>query len=187
MGICARFIFKFQENFRKASYCIFRETVIKRAFAQCGKNVHIAEGCDIKGIENIYIGDGSSIGTKSILWTIKAKIVIKDKVITGPRISIITGNHRTDVIGKFIADVTDGEKKPENDEDVIIERDVWIGANATILKGVHIAEGCVIAANAVVTKSTEPFGIYAGVPAKQISKRFSDYELDKHLNIVGAV
>lgn len=51
---------------------------------------------------------------------------------------------------------------------VIVEDGVWIGANATILPGVTIAEGCIIGAGALVNKSTEPNGLYVGVPAKRI-------------------
>lgn len=51
---------------------------------------------------------------------------------------------------------------------IVIEDGVWIGANATIMPGVTIAKGCVIAAGALVTKTTEPNGLYAGVPSKRI-------------------
>lgn len=49
---------------------------------------------------------------------------------------------------------------------IVVERDVWIGANTTVVSGVRIAEGCIIGANAVVTRDTEPFSLYAGVPAR---------------------
>jgi acetyltransferase-like isoleucine patch superfamily enzyme len=54
---------------------------------------------------------------------------------------------------------------------IVIDDDVWIGAHASVLDGVRIARGCVIGAGAVVTKSTEPYGVYAGVPAKPIGER----------------
>lgn len=133
--------------------------------------------------EYFYRG-GRSIGPGSVLWTTRANILIDEKVITGPHITIITGNHRTNIPGKFMADVTAAEKEPSDDEDVIIKRDVWIGANATILKGVTIEEGCVIAAGAVVTRSTEPFGIYAGVPASRIAERFDQETLVKHKELM---
>lgn len=60
-----------------------------------------------------------------------------------------------------------GERK----EGIRIEDDVWIGANCVVLDGVTIASGSVIAAGAVVTRSTEAFGIYAGVPARRIGAR----------------
>lgn len=174
-------IYLLQEFARKAIYKLFREPFIKAAFRSCGKNVHIAERCDFKGVENIRIGDSSSIGRGSLLWSTRANIVIGSKVFTGPNITIITGNHRTNLVGKYMADIRDEEKLSDDEEDVVICDDFWIGANATSLKGVIIAEGCVIAAGAVLTKSTTPYGIYAGIPAKRVGNRFSQEELSLHL------
>lgn len=148
----ARAVFRVQELSRKLGHKLFREPVMKKALAACGENVHIAQACDIKGIENITIGDGSSIGRGAVLWTTRAEIIVGKKVMFGPNVTIITGNHRIDMVGKYMADVTDQEKRPEDDATVTIGDDVWIGANATVLKGVTVAEGCVISAGAVVTK-----------------------------------
>lgn len=54
------------------------------------------------------------------------------------------------------------------DGPVTVEDEVWIGANVTILPGVTVRHHCVIGAGSVVTKDTEPYGIYAGVPARRI-------------------
>lgn len=54
---------------------------------------------------------------------------------------------------------------------IVIEDDVWVGANVTILDGAHISRGCVIAAGSVFRGQTEPFGVYAGIPARMIRKR----------------
>ena len=56
--------------------------------------------------------------------------------------------------------------------DIIIEDDVWIGYGATIMSGVHIGKGAVIAANAVVTKNVPAYAIVAGIPAKLVRYRF---------------
>ena len=77
--------------------------------------------------------------------------------------------------------ITDTEKRPEDDQDVIFEGDNWIGANATILRGVTIGHGAVIAAGAIVTKDVPPFSIAGGVPAKVIKMRFTEEELNEHL------
>lgn len=77
-------------------------------------------------------------------------------------------------------DVTDAEKTPEQDAPVIIEDDVWCGANVTILKGVTIGRGSVVAAGAVVTKSFPPYSIIGGVPAKLIKIRFTLEQIKKH-------
>lgn len=113
-------VFKIEEFVRKAFYKVFRESVIKCSLGSCGKNVHIAEKSDIKGIENVYVGNDVAIGPRSLLWTTGAKIFIKDKVIVGPGLSIITGDHKIDIVGKYMADVTVDEKDKEDDQDVTI-------------------------------------------------------------------
>lgn len=57
--------------------------------------------------------------------------------------------------------------------DIVVEDDVWLGYGATVLSGVHIGQGAVVAAGSVVTKDVLPYAIVAGVPAKVIKYRFS--------------
>lgn len=57
------------------------------------------------------------------------------------------------------------------ERDIIIEDDVWIGYGAQIMPGVIIREGSVIGAGAIVTHSTEPYGVYVGIPARKIKER----------------
>lgn len=144
MNKIGSFVYKTEEFVRKVFYKVFRESVIKCSLGNCGKNVHVAEKSNIKGNENIYIGNDVSIGPRSLLWTTRAKISIDDKVMVGPGLTIITGDHKIDTIGKYMADITENEKDKDNDKDVNIKNDVWIGSNVTILKGVTVAEGCVI-------------------------------------------
>ena len=64
-----------------------------------------------------------------------------------------------------------------------IAADVWIGTKAVIRDGVTIGHGCVIGAGAVVTKDTEPYGIYVGVPAKLTRYRFSPEIREKLMSL----
>lgn len=66
---------------------------------------------------------------------------------------------------------------------IIVEDDVWIGANSIILSGVTIAKGSIIAAGSIVTHSTKPYSIVGGVPAKLIKYRFSEDIIKKLLTI----
>ncbi|MFD2541060.1 CatB-related O-acetyltransferase [Lacinutrix gracilariae] len=67
--------------------------------------------------------------------------------------------------------------------DTIIGNDVWIGHDATIMPGVHIGNGAIIASKAVVTKDVAPYTIVGGNPAKPIKKRFSDATISKLLQL----
>ena len=155
--------------------------VWKRAMKSCGRGVYLRPmSSDIKGLKNLSVGDGTSIPKGSTLYCTEAPLTIGRKVVFGPRPTIITGDHRIDIIGKHIIDVTVDEKLPENDLPVVIEDGVWIGANVTILKGVTIGRGSVVAAGAVVTKSCAPYSIIGGVPAKLIKMRFTEEEIKKH-------
>lgn len=177
-------IYRIISILKKANFRLFIENGIKKSLGKCGENVKITRNSEFFPEKNIYVGNNVSIGPYALFWTMFAKICIEDNVLIGPKVTIITGDHRTDVIGKHIIDISDDEKLPENDKDVIIENGVWIGANVTILKGVRIGKDSIIAAGSVVTKDVEPYSIYGGVPAKKLKNRFSEEELQRHLTLV---
>lgn len=155
--------------------------IYKHAMAHCGKGVYLRPmSSDIKGLNNLSVGDGTSIPKGSTIYCTDAPCTIGNKVVFGPKPTIITGDHRIDIIGKHIIDVTVEEKLPENDLPVTIEDGVWVGANVTILKGVTIGRGSVVAAGSVVTKSCAPYSIIGGVPAKLIKMRFTEEEMQEH-------
>lgn len=160
------------------------EPITKKCFAECGSNVRVARGCSFSGISNISVGHHSVLGSNTRIMTTKAKTYIGNYVMFGPGVTIITGDHRTDVLGKPMCLITDQEKLPENDQDVTLEDDIWVGANVTILKGVTVGHGSIIASGAVVTKSFPPYSIVGGVPAKLIKPRFSNEEIVQHENML---
>lgn len=67
---------------------------------------------------------------------------------------------------------------------MVVEDGCWIGANVTILKGVTIGRGSVVAAGAVVTRSCPPYSIIGGVPARVIKPRFTAEEIAKHESLL---
>ena len=71
----------------------------------------------------------------------------------------------------------------DNKGDIVIGNDVWIGYEAVIMAGVHIGDGAIIAARAVVTKDVPPYTLVGGTPAKEIRKRF-DAEVIQQLLIL---
>lgn len=105
---------------------------------------------------------------------------------------LLGGNHRSDWISMYPfhsigeglwenAASTKGDRSSKGD--VVIGNDVWIGMNVTILSGVRINEGAVVAAGSVVTRDVPPYTIVGGNPARAIKKRFSDYEIERLLEL----
>lgn len=148
---------------------------IKR-FEQAGKNVYIGKYCTFTH-NTICVGNNVYIGTMSVFQSTHGKIVIGNNVMFGPGVHIHGGNHITDVIGKYMNQVT---KELSSDGTTVIEEDVWVGANAIILGAVHIGRGAVIGAGSVITHDVQPYEIVAGVPGKCIKKRFSSAEIELH-------
>lgn len=158
----------------------FWASIIKRFMGHCGKNVMLKPSTSIfKGIENFYFSNDIRIARYAVIYSTLAKVKIGSKVAIAPYLKIITGNHQFDDVGHFIFD-NDVEKQPENDKDVIIEGDNWIGINVTILSGVTVGRGSVIAAGAVLNKSVPPYAIVGGVPAKVLKYRFTIDECLEH-------
>ena len=141
---------------------------INRAkFGHIGKQVILTPPYTIVNQKNVYIGDCVGILPNAFISATHAKFVIKGNCAIAERLTVHTGNHAR-MSGLFVTDITDQNKAEGYDKDVVIENDVWIGCNVTILSGVHIGRGATIAAGAVVNKDIPPYCIAGGVPARPI-------------------
>ena len=110
-------------------------------------------------------------------------VTIKKYTMLANNVSIMGGDHRYDIIGAPIAFSGRDIILP-----TVIGSDCWIGAHSIIKSGVHIADGCVIAMGSVVTKDTQPYGIYAGVPAKRVKDRFHTVdEMNEHIDKISKI
>ncbi|MEA4932731.1 MAG: CatB-related O-acetyltransferase [Lawsonibacter sp.] len=76
-------------------------------------------------------------------------------------------------------DIKDVASAWDNKGDIVIGNDVWIGYEAVILSGVHIGDGAIIGARAVVTRDVPPYTVVGGIPAKDIKKRFDEETIQK--------
>ena len=159
--ICA-YIYKFLIRYAIAPFHL-------ASFAEVGKKCRVNRNSLFIKHSHIHLGDNVSIGPNAVFYAYIANIYIGNNVMFGPNVTISAGGHRIDNLDVPMALCT--KKTEDDDKDIVIEDDVWIGANVVILKGVHIAKGCVIGAGSVVTKSTTPFGVYVGNPAKIIRYR----------------
>ena len=158
-------------------YGIIRRTIVCR-LKSCGKNVYIDGRNSYFSARLISIGSDVYIGPGADFAALSKSITIGNKVLFAPNVSIRTDNHDVSCIGRFITDCT--ERRPQDEEDIVIEDDVWIGTRVIILKGVRIGRGSAIAAGTVLTHSVPPYCIVAGVPGRVIKKRFTKEEILLH-------
>jgi chloramphenicol O-acetyltransferase type B len=131
----------------------------------------------------IIIGRDFYIGRDSF---IESDVIIGNDVIWANRVALVGRyDHNYQQIGKPVRHADQIRDKNYNwyglNNVTTIGDDVWVGYNTTILSGVNIGTGSIIAAGSVVTKDVEPYCIYAGVPAKKVKDRFnSEAELAMH-------
>ena len=128
--------------------------------------MNIEKGAKFGTGRHIRIGDNSGIGVNCV---IPDGSIIGNDVMMGPNCYIHSVNHnfeRTDIPMR-LQGVSDS--KP-----VIIDDDVWIGQDVTIMRGRHIAKGTIVAARSVVTKDFPPYSIIGGNPAKLIKNRLEE-------------
>ncbi|MGL4865092.1 MAG: acyltransferase [Cetobacterium sp.] len=179
-------IYKIYKLSQKVSNKLIISFIKKKCLKNCGNNVYL--GKNFQGnYSNISLGNNVSIGPDAFLLSSKAEIIIGNNVMFGPKVSLVTGNHRIDILGKYMIDITDEEKLKTNDQNIIIEDDVWIGMGAIILKGVTVGEGSVVGAGSVITKNIPPYSIIGGNPAKIIKKRFTEDQKSEHITKLSEV
>jgi acetyltransferase-like isoleucine patch superfamily enzyme len=106
---------------------------------------------------NISIGENVFVN-HACTFMDRGGITLEDGVLIGPKVNLVTTNHP----------LNPAERRGTISHPIVIRRNVWIGAGATILAGVTIGENSVVAAGAVVTKDVPPNTVVGGVPAKII-------------------
>jgi len=113
---------------------------------------------------DILIGDNSTINPYTIIYG-QGSTRIGNGVRIAAHCCIVPSNHIFSDTSRFI--YQQGLSK----KGIIIEDDVWLGSGVKVLDGVVISKGCIVGANAVVSKSTEAYSVYVGIPAKKIKDR----------------
>lgn len=136
-----------------------------------GENTSIMSHCIIETCPTarytpyLEIGDRVSLGEYSHV-TCANKVVIGNGVLTGRFVLITDNSHGNNT--KEVADIAPLAREVHSNGPVYIGENVWIGDKVTILPNVTIGKGCIIAANAVVTKDIPEYSVAAGIPAKVI-------------------
>ena len=144
-------------------YSKFRVSYYNHRGCNIERFVSISPNVRLRG--RVAIGAGSSIAQNSSIAGMSVGVRIGRNVMIAPNVVIVAFDHGT--MKKSIPMT----KQPNVEAPVIIEDDVWIGANVTICKGVTIGSGSIIGANSLVRSDVAPMSIAGGVPAKLIGMR----------------
>lgn len=151
---------------------------------------HLAPGCRIQENttvsvpDNLIMQEGAELEPGALILNINAKFIMGRFSGAGPGLTVIAGNH-VSIVGKFLNHVTDVDKfeidpQHKQDQDVVLEEDVWLGTNVTLLNGVRIGRGAIVAAGTVVRSKIPPYAIVAGNPAKVVGFRFTPEQVREH-------
>lgn len=152
-------------------------TLLPRIFVTWPHQVSLGSNCTLeRGIyfkfdgiwqpgPSLVIGDSVFIGT-GCEFNFRRKIDIGSYCLIGSGSRFIDHDHGTARREVPMATQTGGGEAP-----IVLEEDVWLGANVIVLKGVRIARGAIVAAGAVVTTDVPAFEIWGGVPARKLGER----------------
>ncbi|NCO72197.1 MULTISPECIES: hypothetical protein [Shewanella] len=151
---------------------------LRYRFVKYGVDVHVQWNVEIFSPNNIVtFGDHVGINSGTVILS---DVNIGNYVLIAPRCGLINrGEH---IYNKPCQTIYDGGRS--RSEMIVIEDDVWIGYGSTILGGVRIGEGSIVAANSLVINDVPPYSIVAGNPAKIIKERFSLDEILKHREMI---
>lgn len=137
---------------------------------EIGANTYVMHGAvlhvyNFRGLPNagIRIGHDSLIGEYTVIRG-QGGVTIGNRVYTSPMTQLIAVNHIFDDPERSFVD------QGITAQGIVVEDDVWLGANAVVTDGVRIGKGAVVAASAVVTKDVPPHSVVAGVPARVIKQ-----------------
>lgn len=135
--------------------------------ANFNKHIYIMQDCKFENVRNMQFGRNVFVN-HNVTFSTPYGMKVGNFVMIGPYSLFASMSHGFEDWKKPMI------FQPTAEKPIVIEDDVWIGANVTILGGVTVGRGAVIAAGSVVTKDVEPYAIVGGVPAKLIRFRFDD-------------
>lgn len=144
---------------------ILRILFYKSRGLKIGTHCFFAENVSLYTPDKIEIGHHVGIGRNCIIDPIPSTIKIGNDVLIAANCYIRAGNH-----GFKDADTPIRTQEFEA-APIVIEDDVWVGANVTLLKGVTLGRGSIISAGSVVMTDVPPYAIVSGVPARVVSWR----------------
>ena len=134
--------------------------------------------------KNLYMYENTSIPEGALILNPRSKFIMKRGSFSSYNLCVCPGNHMP-IVGMWKHDVTDEmkdklDKEGRFDRDIIVEEDVWLGINVTLLNGAHIGRGCIVGAGCVISGEWPPYMVIAGNPARIIKPVFPLDDIIRH-------
>lgn len=148
----------------------------------CGKDVNLRISERPAALGRVFLYDDTSIDGEFQFISYSSRFVMKEHSNAVSKFTVVTGNHGR-VVGEFIRD-TERARSHESEKDVIVEQDVEIGSNVTLLAGVHVGRGASLGSGAVVRTDVPPYSIVIGNPAKVVGFSFTPEQIIEHEKIL---
>ena len=150
----------------------------RRKFGYIDKTAYVRFPIRTKEPENIYLYENCHIMGGALISAAKAKFIMKKNSGAAEGLTVITTTHPA-FIGEWFMEKGNNNEYAEA-KDIIVEEDVWIATNVTLLMGAHIGRGAIIGAGAVIRKKIPPYAIVVGNPAKIVCFKFTPTEIIEH-------
>lgn len=161
----------------------FNKTVISK-LGYCDQTAKLSPDSLYMTYNKLFFYERTSVtsGSKFIISPNgeKGKFIMKKHSGAAQGLTVVTGNHSIEPdVKKWMRDELDNRIGDE-DRDIIVEEEVWIGANVTLLSGVVVGRGSIIGAGAVIRKNVPRYSIVFGNPAKVVGFKYTPEQVEEH-------
>lgn len=155
----------------------YRASYYQSRLGACGKGAYIQCPLSCSHPENIFLADGANLFEGFSYIGKTGKFYMGKNSSPGIGLTVITNSHKR-VLGSFRIE----NNKEDFDQDIVVDEDVLIGANVTLMDGCRIGRGATIGAGSVVRNNVPPYSIAVGNPAKIVGFTFTPEQIIEHEN-----
>ena len=150
----------------------------RRRFGYIDPTAYVRFPIRVKEPWNIYLYENCHIMGGALISAANAKFIMKKNSGAAENLVVFTNSHPY-TIGEWF-NIQANNNKTSEARDIVVEEDVWIGVNVTLLMGSSVGRGAVVGAGSVVRNKIPPYAIVLGNPAKVIGFKFTPEEIIEH-------
>ena len=156
----------------------------RKEYGYMANDAYLAPDVIVFNKKNLFLYENTSVPEGGVILNPRSKFIMKRGSFSSYNLCVCPGNHLP-VVGMWKHNVTDAmkdilDREHKFDRDIIVEEDVWLGINVTLLSGAHIGRGSIVGAGCVVSGEWPPYAVIVGNPARIKRAVFSIEEILAH-------